>query len=247
MINPENLICFAPELDGMPLVEALPTFSERAGLSEEEAEKVVRAWERWGLVSAVSDQQRVEVEKGTGQYLAYPDQFPDDVLGFVPVWIRDLWARKSMLQAGFELVDELRGELVDPGGEMPAFRSLLPSPFRNGVDRLLALNMFASAVSLMTNLSSSSPAGCVAEEISALSLIERSQRILGLWSVEGLIEAQEAVAASEALGRLFEFFEDADPMEMIRTGKMQVDLRSPNWLFQPFSWVPATGYLTARG
>lgn len=239
----EQILGLAAGLEGMPLTEATMALSERAGISEHRAEDLIRTWDSWGLLSRVAEQGRVEVEVGIEQFVADPDQFNEDVLRFLPETIRNLWSRKALLRAGTEMVGELRATLERDDGLEP-FRVLLPGPLKDQLDRLMAINLFAAAVALMTNLSRNAPASSVAEEISAVNLAERAQGILERWQVEGLLSPASASTAASGLGSLFSLFDD-DPQTML-SGEESGSIADREWIFRPVGEVPVTGYLRPR-
>jgi hypothetical protein len=134
----------------------------------------------------------------------------------------------------------------------------VPPAFVEAVDDALALNLFAAAVVLMVRLSEGSPAGCVAEEIVAVNLIEEARgRLESLAKQYQLTPAQASSAADELRG-LFELFQDDDLLDMfdmhepadaalaghdpIKRQMGVVDQGVESW-FRPFGWTTPTGYL----
>src|SRR4051812_1316274 len=104
------------------------------------------------------------------QFLSRGGDVDDDILGFLPHTIDDLYGRRALLAAGLLLVDEFRAALLagDPVGYAA---EIVPPAFVSAVDDRLALDLFAAAVALMARLSDGVAAGCVAEEIVAVELI----------------------------------------------------------------------------
>jgi hypothetical protein len=97
-----------------------------------------------------------------------------DVLSFLAHVIDDLNARKALLTAGTILVDECRAAWLD-GDPVDHARDLVPPAFATAVDERLALDLFAAAVALVAGLSDGAPAGCVAEEIISVGLMEEAR------------------------------------------------------------------------
>jgi hypothetical protein len=111
---------------------------------------------------------------------------------------------------------------------------------------------------LMTRLAEGSPAGCVAEEIMAVGLIENAKSWLELRRERQELTESEAASAAGELRGLFELFEDDyvlgmfkmrepgdaalagnDPMNL-QLGV--VDQRIESW-FRPFGGIVPTGYI----
>lgn len=105
------------------------------------------------------------------QYLARQGEVPREVLRFLPHEVDDLNAREALLVAGTVLVDEFRDHVLQGRGIEYA-EGLVPPAFEQAVTERLALDLFAAAVALLARLSDGRPAGCVAEEILAVGLIE---------------------------------------------------------------------------
>jgi hypothetical protein len=124
------------------------------------------------------------------QFLARRGGVEQEVLGFLPRVIDDLNARKALLVAGRILVDEFRAAFVD-GDPVDHARALVPPAFSAAVDERLALDLFAASVALMARLSDGAPAGCVAEEMIAVGLIEEARVWLELRREEGRLDEHE--------------------------------------------------------
>jgi hypothetical protein len=194
------------------------------------------------------------------QFLAHRGHVEYEVLSFLPRVIDDLTAREALLVAGTILVDEFRAALVD-GDPVDHARGLVPPAFATAVDERLALDLFAASVALMARLSNGAPAGCVAEEIIAVGLIEEAQVWLELRQNEGRLDKDQGRAASEELRGLFELFEDDDVLNMFEMAEPAdtalaghdplnqqlgvADQRVESW-FDAFAWTSPTGYLRDR-
>lgn len=191
------------------------------------------------------------------QYISRGGAIPYDELWFLPQTIDDLNARRALLRAGAMLVDQFRAEILDGSGVDHA-RGLVPRAFAAAIDERLALDLYAATVALMARLSHGHPAGCVAEEIVAIALIEGARLMLELDADEGMLTQDEASAAADELRALFELFDDDDVLAMfemeepadaavaghdpINLEKGVVDRRVEAW-FRPFGGISPTGYL----
>jgi hypothetical protein len=134
----------------------------------------------------------------------------------------------------------------------------MPKAFEQAVTEAIAVNLFAAAVALMARLSDGEPAGCVAEEILAVELMEGARDWLDRQKAVGALSAENARNAAGELSGLFELFQDDDVLDMFdmeepadaavaghsaRNVQMGIaDQRLEAW-FEPFSWTIATGYL----
>jgi hypothetical protein len=191
------------------------------------------------------------------QFLERNGHVPREVLCFLPKFIDDLHGREALLEGGRELVDAFRFQLLYGDGVEHAAR-LVPPAFAEAVDEGLALDLFAAAVALMVRLSDGRPAGCVAEEIMAVGLLDDARRWLETrWERGELTEAETARACGELAG-IFELFEDDDVLDLFERrepngggppGQLQlsrergaVGERVKRW-FVPFSWTVPTGYI----
>jgi hypothetical protein len=126
------------------------------------------------------------------------------------------------------------------------------------VDERLALDLYAAAVALLARLSSDHPAGCVAEEILAVALLDEAEVVLDTAAAAGRLTGTEQGQAAEALRGLFDLFQDddtlalwdmAEPADAAVAGQSAlneqagvVDQRVEAWL-APFGWTAPTGYL----
>lgn len=204
-------------------------------------------------------------ERGTPMLLAAGRQFLDargqvpwEVLHFLPSVVDDPHAREALLFAGVVLVDEFRYQLLNDGGVKHAAELVQPA-LAAAVDEALALHLFAAAVALMVRLSDAPPAGCVAEEIIAVRLIEQADGRLEGRADEGELIAEQVSAASGELHGVFELIQDDDVLnmfEMVEPARAALaehdsvqqlgvaDQRVENW-FTPFGGTVPTGYISA--
>jgi hypothetical protein len=132
------------------------------------------------------------------QFLARGGDVDHDVLGFLPRVIDDLNAREGLLVAGTLLVDEFRVALLR-GDAVEHAQQMVPPAFIAAVDKRFALDLVAAAAALMARLSDGAPAGCVAEEIIAVRLIQEARVWLEMRREEGELDDAEERAASDQL------------------------------------------------
>jgi hypothetical protein len=191
------------------------------------------------------------------QFLARDGDADHDVLGFLPRVIDDLNAREALLVAGTLVVDEFRVALLR-GAAVEHAQQLVPPAFITAVDDRLALDLFAAAVALMARLSDGASAGCVAEEIMSVGLMEEARAWLEMRREEGELDEAEEHAASDELRGLFELFEDDDVLNMFEMAEPAdaalaghdpisqqlgvADQRVQSW-FRAFGGTAPTGYL----
>ena len=213
------------------------------------------------LLDGLEDEEPPILLTAGRQFLARAGDVDRDVLGFLPHIIGDLHAREALLAAGSLLVDEFRAALL-AGDAVDYARELVPPAFVSVVDDRLAIDLFAAAVALMARLSDGAPAGCVAEEIAAVELMDQARFWLESQREDGRItEAEESDAGDELRG-LFELFEDDDVLNLFRMAEPAdaavagheeinrelgvVDQRVESW-FAPFGGLrrPVT-FTTAR-
>ena len=237
------------ELDVAPLASGLDV---SAGSVSSEIEQLERA----GLM-IIGDPGEPPMLRTARQFLAAKGDVPWAILHFLPQVIYNLHARKALIDAGIVLVDEFRYQhlLGDPVAHA---RQLVPHAFEAVVDEALALDLYAAAVALMARLSDGHPAGCIAEEILAVALIEHATFRMELRVDEGELSDSEASAASAEMRGLFELFGDDDILNMfemeepadtalashdsINVQMGVVDQRAVNW-FTPFGPRSRPGYL----
>lgn len=193
------------------------------------------------------------------QFLAASGDVPGRALDFLPTVVDDLPARVALFDAGVFLVDEFRFQHLK-GDPVEHARDLVPPAFSGAVNAALALELFAASVALMVRLGDEAPAGCVAEEILAVRLIEIAEGELESRHDVGALSEPERSASLNALRGIFELFEDDDvlnlfemqePADAALAGHDPVNLqmgvadqRVESW-FEPFAGTVATGYLTA--
>jgi len=191
------------------------------------------------------------------QYLQSHGEVDAATLRFLAGHIDDLHARASLLRAGTALVDEFRAAVLH-GRAVEHARALLPQALAVAVTERIALDFFAASVALMARLSAGARAGCVAEEIVAVALLDEAREWLAMRARAGQLDEGAARAAIDKLRGLFDLFEDDDVLrvfEMREPADAAVARESPTdrhlgaadqrieaW-FQPFGGVPPTGYL----
>jgi len=194
------------------------------------------------------------------QYLALAGDVEVAVLSFLPSVIDDLHARQALLHAGTVLVDEFRAALLTSAGVDYA-REIVPPAFVPAVDERLALDLFAAAVALTARLSAGRPAGCVAEEILAVALIQEAHAWLEMEHDRRELDRTTTDTAVAELRGLFELFQDDDVLDMFdmrepsdaaasrftsRAQQMGVADQTVEHWFDPFGWTAPTGYLRKR-
>ena len=211
--------------------------------------------ERWGLASRGGDGTAPRMFDAGGQFLARHGRVPVETLDFLSGPIDDLNAREALRRASFILMDEFT-EATAEGDAVDFVRErIVPSAFSAAVDVRLATRLYASASALCVRLSDGRPAGCVAEEIVAVALMQEAEALLELH--EELPPEDVKRAAGELRG-LFELFQDDDVLnlfEMADPGDAAVaghdpinrqmgvvDQRVEAW-FEPFGWTTAAGHL----
>lgn len=194
------------------------------------------------------------------QYLSLKGEVAGDVLHFLPSVIEDLNARRALIESGGFILDEFRYAMLAGRGVEYA-KDLVPDAFESAVDERLALNLFAAAVALMARLSCGDAAGCLAEEIIAVALLNEAEAWLEMQVDKGELVRDDARAAVRRLNGIFELFEDDDVLGLFRMEEPAdaavaghswinqqagvVDQRVEAW-FRPFGGVTATGYLDER-
>jgi hypothetical protein len=194
------------------------------------------------------------------QFLSLRGEVDGDVLHFLPRVIDDLHAREALLTAGTILVDEFRAALLGGHGVDHA-RELVPAAFGAAVDERLTLDLFAATVALLARLSNGAPAGCVAEEIISVALMDEARVWLESAVERGFLDEDAAEAASGELRGLFELFEDDDVLNLLEMEEPAdaalaghdpinrqlgvADQRVEAW-FDPFGGTAPTGHLHER-
>jgi hypothetical protein len=231
--------------------------------SREGIEMLLEHLDHWGLVMlAPADEPELPplLTRAGSQFLAMKGNVRDEVLSFLPGIIDDLHARDALISGGTVLVDEFRYQVVK-GSTVDHAASLVPGAFEGAVDDEIAINLFAAAVALMARLSCGKPAGCLAEEIMAVALLENATIWLEMKADRGELEAEAVETAQGELRGIFELFEDDDVLNLfemeepadaalaghswINQQMAVVDQRLEAW-FRPFGGVIGTGYLDER-
>jgi hypothetical protein len=225
-------------------------------------EMLVDQLNRMGLVLAFKDEPKLPplLTRAGSQYLEMNGKVPDEVLHFLPNLIDDLNARKALLHGGTVLVDEFRYQ-VQHGKAVFHAQGIVPDAFVEAVDERIAINLFAAAVALIARLSCGYPAGCLAEEILAVALLDHATAWIDMESENDNLETEDSEAAASALRGIFELFEDDDVLDLFDMAEPAdaalaglswinqqagvVDQRIEAW-FRPFGPIPGTGYLDER-
>jgi hypothetical protein len=237
----------------------LRTIAHELGRSADAVEQEIELLEATGLILLAPEAGLpARLLRAGRQYLASKGNVSSDALGFLPHTIDDLVARRALLDAGTILVDEFRAALLNGDGVGHA-RELVPPAFAEAVTDGIALDLFAAAVALMARLSHEQPAGCVAEEIVAVALINEAAAWIELERDAGPLDDEGAEEATEMLRGLFELFEDDDVLKLFdmrepadaavqghskRNRQLGVvDQRVQAW-FTPFGGIARTGYLS---
>jgi hypothetical protein len=255
----------APVLHALGMAQAqeellnLVAMADELDLSASELEMRLQQIDARGLAFSGLDLEGPPILLKAGrQYLALEGDIAPDALTFLARQIDDLHARQALLQAGTVLVDEFRVALLQGRGVAHA-QELVPEAFVEAIDERQAVDLFSAAVALMARLSAEEPAGCVAEEVVSVALIEHAQAWLEMQAGVGDLDAEAATsAAGEVRGGLFEFFQDDDVLDLFemrepsdaslalaspRNQQLGVaDQRIEEW-FKPFGGVAPTGYL----
>jgi hypothetical protein len=191
------------------------------------------------------------------QYLDRRGRVEPDVLSFLPRYVDDLNARAALIEEGRILVDEFRAAILD-GRLVDHARGLAPPAFAEAVDGRIALGLFAAAVALMARLSCGRAAGCTAEEIVAVSLIDDCAAWFERELDRGSIGAADVRPGLDAVRGVYSLFQDDDVLDLFEMeepadaalaghsslNRMMgvVDQRLEAW-FRPFGGVQATGHL----
>lgn len=195
-----------------------------------------------------------------GRSVPHPRRLDDDALLFLAATLENLHSRRALLHAGSVIVDRLR-EAILAGDATHEVASIVPPAFAPAVDERVALRMHEAAVALMARLSAGAPAGCVAEEILAVHLIDTAHAQLELDLEEGLLDEADADVAAADLQDLWDLFEDDDVMFMFDMSEPSdaalanhtdvyreagiADQRFEAW-FSPLWALPTTGNLSDR-
>lgn len=240
---------------------ALEAIARLLDLSHEEASDLVESIDRCGLALTGQDGESPRLLSAGRQYLERGGNVDDAVLEFLPMVIDDLDAREALLNAGTIMVEEFR-EAISAGGAVEHAREVVPEAFAAAVTEPLALRLFAAAVALTVRLSNGRPAGCVAEEILAMTMLGDARVWLDMKVEEGALGASAARDAGAHLSGIFELFGDddvarmfhmAEPADAALAGHSElnhqlgvVDQRLEAW-FLPFGGTAPTGHLDEPG
>jgi hypothetical protein len=257
----------APILHAIAMAEAsdesldLPSTAAEFEVSESVLRQQVEQIEDLGLALSGLNQGLHPILLNAGrQYLALAGEVDVAALSFLPSVIDDLHARRALLQGGTVVVDEFRAALLTRGGVEYA-REIVPPAFVPAVDERLALDLFAAAVALTARLSAGRPAGCVAEEILAVALIQEAHAWLEMEHDRRELDRTTTDTAVAELRGLFELFQDDDVLDMFdmrepsdaaasrftsRAQQMGVADQTVEHWFDPFGWTAPTGYLRER-
>jgi hypothetical protein len=190
------------------------------------------------------------------QYLAARGNVPRADVAFLSDVIDDLHARAALRIGATVLVDQFRGAAT--GGELVGHaRQLVPPAFVGAVDLSIAVDLFAAAVALTVRLGLGYPAGCLAEEILSVEILDIASGHLEAQHVSGELTADEAGRARQELRGIFELFEDDDVLDLFDMAEPadaavaghswtsqqmgKVDQRLESW-FRPFGFVSPSGY-----
>jgi hypothetical protein len=237
----------------------LRAVADELGRSAQVVEQEYELLDATGLILAAPDASLpARLLRAGRQYLASDGDVSTAVLGFLPHTIDDIVARQAVLDAGTILVDEFRVALLNGDGVGHA-RELVPPAFAAAITDGIALDLFAAAVALMVRLSDDQPAGCVAEEILAVTLIDEATAWIELARDADRLDDETAQEATGALRAIFALFEDDDvlnlfdmrePADAAVQGHSNVnrqlgvaDQRVEAW-FRPFGGIAPTGYLS---
>ena len=248
--------CGVAEAAGEPLdIDGLASELE---LLPPTLERELEHLETFGLVELGAPGAAPVLRHAGRQYLARSGAVPRWQLHFLGGTIDDLDARAALLRAGTIVIDEFRAQLLSGNGVQYAAHEIVPPAFAQAVSERIALDLYAAAVALMARLSADEPAGCVAEEIVAVSVIQEAQGWLEDLEAGGGLDAEQAQAASAEMNELFALFQDDDVLDLFAMAepadaalalhdpvKQQlgfVDQRVQSW-FEPFGWTAPTGYL----
>jgi hypothetical protein len=213
--------------------------------------------EAWGLVLWSPEGGSSGLLDAGRQYLESHGEVDAATLRFLAGHIDDLHARVSLLRAGTALVDEFRAAVLR-GRAVEHARALVPQAFAVAVTERIALDLFAASVALMVRLSAGARAGCVAEEMVAVALLDEAREWLAMRARAGELDEGAARAAIDELRGIFDLFEDDDVRRVFEMREPAdaavawespidrhlgvVDQRIEAW-FQPFGGVAPTGYL----
>lgn len=194
------------------------------------------------------------------QYLSSKGRVDEDSIYFLAQVIDDLHARRALLEGGAMMFERF-GEALARGQGVEHARQVVPEAFAAAVGPDLAIRLFAAATALLVRLGSGEPAGCVAEEVMAVALLEDARSMVAMRVDTGELGEAEGTVAIASLDDIFELFEDDDvlrmsemrePADAAMLGGSEfdghagvADQRLQAW-FEPFWGIAATGHLVER-
>lgn len=221
-----------------------------AGLSGAESVVGVQCARAFGL--AIEDDfgdGPVMVTAAGRQLIERGGEADASTLVFLAEWVDDLYAREALVVSADELVSHMHAAMVIGEAE-DFFRDFVPPAFSLAVDADLSVRMFEAATGLVARLGAGRAAGCLAEEIVAVRLIESAEDWLAVWTDEERITEQEAKVASAAFGGIFELFEDADVLklfEMVEPGDAALLASSPEAEYMAYADTRVERWFDAFG
>jgi hypothetical protein len=175
--------------------------------------------ERWGLGAVAGEARQGKVSYAGEQFLTRQGRVSIETLDFLagsPV--NDLHTREAIRQASTRLLGEF-GDACATGALVDYARALVPPAFQAAVDPDLASRLYACASALIVRLARGEPAGCVAEEIIAVRLIEYARNVLAAW--EDALDEESAAHASNELTGIFELFQADDVLALFELANRQ--------------------------
>jgi hypothetical protein len=181
------------------------------GISPEAVSQAQTAAEQWGLALPPAEGEGAMLLHAGEQFLTRHGRVAADTLEFLASSINDLNSREALRRAGTILIDELLDAFAGEHAVEHA-QELVPPGFREAVDRPLAARLFAAASALIARLADGHAAGCVAEEIVTVRLLEIAEQLLAE-NEQAIGEAATAHAIDELRG-IFELFQDDDVLQM---------------------------------
>jgi hypothetical protein len=249
----------AAEAEDRPL--SVAQVAQAVGTSDGHAEALLERVEDVGLaLTGLKEPGSPILLRAGRQYLRHGGRVDERVLEYLPHTIDDLHAREALMRAGTTLVHRFRAATLAGRGVQHA-QAIVPEGFARAITPRIALDLYGAAIALTVRLSNEAPAGCVAEEILAVELIEAARDWLDAELETRRIDNEDVEAAVGALPCLFELFEDDDVLELFAMGEPAdaalaahtphhrllgvVDQRVEAW-FEPFEWSAPTGYLQTR-
>jgi hypothetical protein len=230
--------------------------AERLGVDHDELARLGRLLQAWALVRAPSDEsiQDAYPSNAGEQFLSQEGRVSTRTLYFLPSTVDCLNARAALREATFVLGSEFADAIAD-GRLLQYAREVAPPAFAQAVDEQLAARLFAAATALAVRLGQGRAAGCVAEEVLAVRLIEIAGDLLD--EDDDLSDDETRIAYGQLRG-VFELFEDDDVLDMFRMQEPSdaalaghsprnvqmgiADQRLPEW-FEPFGGVVRVGHL----